>query len=184
MRELILTQFRVELKRHLLWILLWQLVLIADFVIGLGWGHAFYGRVGAIVRSSESELIVMATYLIMVLLPVMVGHSDSPSVADGFLRTRPMPMSVVWLGKAMVLIVWMIVPTVIESVLLSLAIGAGTGHLVNLVVERLMYLLPIATFFRVPGRPGVERTAAWDHDSRQSADWLRRLPCSTSRAVI
>lgn len=145
--NLMLHQFRKDVRQFRWLLLVWLLMLVSDFAVNLGWIGA---GIGANWRQGDmtvvNVMVGVQTFFLWVLfflIPSAVVLADSPARRDGFLRTRPLPASDLYLAKSLFLVVLVICPVLVQEGIYLAASGLPSGYVVHGVLERLLYALPM-----------------------------------------
>lgn len=144
--NLALHQLRLELRRERAWLAFYALVLLCNYGVALGWiGGPEPGSSGQWQGVSPVPvLLAIGFWGLVARLVTAVVLDDSPARRNRFLATRPMPGVSLFLGKALFVLLAVILPAVLMEALSLAASGAPTALASTGALERFVHLCLIA----------------------------------------
>jgi hypothetical protein len=128
-----LHHMRKDLLQHRPVIVVWGLLLAADAVMSCS----------SLLAPSLAQFAGMLLIALITGLSISLGWSDSPTIGDHFLATRPVAPRSIWAGKALTLTLVIWLPVILQSAVVSGWLGLGGGHFLSLSIERSLLLVPI-----------------------------------------
>jgi hypothetical protein len=144
MKSLVRVQFRKDWDQHKLFFLAWWILLVVQACVDAQ-STEFLPDSRGYLRSTYQDFLAPLVNFVMYFVPGLVGLSDTPSRQDGFYRTRPVPLFELWMGKAVVLGVCVVLPYLLHDVLFNLLMHLGPLHVARSLVDRVVFILPTVT---------------------------------------
>lgn len=139
--NLALHQFKTEVRTFRIWWLLWFALLVLDCVIkqsGMGLCDDYSELKDLTLKMSN---IMNWTFFLFVPALVMLGAS--PSRPDSFWSTRPMPKWSLYFGKALFVLVFIVLAAVVQEGGWLASKGLSSGVVIRGMYERLLFSLPL-----------------------------------------
>lgn len=142
--HLLLHQLWTDILRTRLLLGLWWVLLLLDLGGHLGWFRSMrlpQNSLDGFIDEFWSAWVVAIVVGTALLLLATVIVEDSPARAGGFLKTRPMPATALWLAKGLYVVVGLAIPAAVQEAVHLAACGWGAGTVLQGALERWVLLL-------------------------------------------
>lgn len=145
--NLSLHQFQLEVKRSRIGVVLFLLILLVNYAGAVGWVGGPKLHESGRWDSNEFFLVLVAIAFWVSFLAQACGcvTSDSPARPDRFLATRPMPTNHLIGGKALYLLVTLILPLGLMETFASLTTGGTPAFALLAGLEQFLFFVAIAS---------------------------------------
>ncbi|MDR3458692.1 MAG: hypothetical protein P4N60_14675 [Verrucomicrobiae bacterium] len=148
--NLVLHQFRKDVRQFRYYLAVWFGLLLLDLAVNLGWaGQVVYSPDRGFDHGANTwtAMLPRALWVLAAILPSVVVLTDSPTNHEGFLATRPLPKRVLYLAKLLFILALIVAPWALSETVHLAWLGLPGWVVGRATFERVLFMLPVALGF-------------------------------------